>query len=214
MIWRWLKYTPLGFPVVPVVWNVVARVLSSKSGKTKNGELEFDQRFVLAGHRQRRRGQRRPVVEQDVAAHLRQPGRERLDQRQEIDIEQQGRGAGVVQSIKELLGRQGEVPRLQHRAHHRDGEVAFVVAVAVPVQHRDHVASLDAEIRQRIGQPPQPVAELPVGVPALAIDNDLLGRAGHRRVQQVLDEQRKLVSRRSDFDQIARHGARPPMCES
>ena len=163
-------------------------------GEDEERRARFDQRLVFAGHRQRRRRQLRPVVEQDEAAHLRQPGRQRLDQRQEIDIEQQGRGAGVVQRIEQLLGRQGEVPRLQHRAHHRDGEVAFVVAVAVPVQHRDHVAGLDAEIGQRAGQPPQPVAELPVGVPALAIDDDLLGRAGQRRVQQMLDEQRILVS--------------------
>ena len=76
------------------------------------------------------------------------------------------------------------LPHLQRRAHHRDGEVALVIAVAVPVHDRNDVARPDAEIGQRARQPAQPVAELPVGVPALLeVCDDLIGRSRERRVQ-------------------------------
>ena len=160
----------------------------------KERRAGFDQRLVFAGHRQRRRRQFEPVVEQDEAGHVRQPGRQRLDQRQEIDIEKHSRCAGFLQCVEQLLRRQGDVRRLQHSAHHWDREVAFMVAVGVPLQHRNDVAGLDAKIGQRTGQAPQSMAELPVGMPVLAIDDNLVGRAGQRRVQQMLDEQGIIVS--------------------
>ena len=46
--------------------------------------------------------------------------------------------------------------RLQHRTHHRHGEEAFEIAVAVPIHHRDGIARADPGIAQCIGQATDP----------------------------------------------------------
>ena len=153
-----------------------------------------------------------PVVHQDVVLHRLQMGRELLDQRQEVGVEQHRRRAAVDDRVGDVLGNEAHVHRLHHRAHHRDGEIAFVIAVAVPFQHRDDVALVDADLGEAARQPADPLAKLPVGAAAqVAVDDLLIGRARHRRMQEMLDQQGIGVGRRRRRYDLDRHGD-PSVC--
>jgi len=97
---------------------------------------------------------------------------------------------------------------LQHRAHHRHGEIALEIAVAVPVENGDDVAGPYAEFCEPAREPPDALAEDPVAVPRqVPVDDLLIGRVHHRVVQQMLDEKGILIGRRTDVDEFAWHGA-------
>ena len=82
--------------------------------------------------------------------------------------------------------------------------------MAVPVENGDDVARLDAEFGEPARETPDALSENPVAVPPqVAIDDLLIGRVRHRVVQQMLDEKRIRISRRTDVDEFARHGALP-----
>ena len=92
-----------------------------------------------------------PVVHQDVTLHRLQMGRELLDERQEVGVEQHRRRAAVDDRVGDVLGNEADVHCLHHGAHHRNGEVAFVIAVAVPFEDRDDVALIDANLSEAAG---------------------------------------------------------------
>jgi hypothetical protein len=66
--------------------------------------------------------------------------RDRLDHRQEGEVEEQHAILGVVGDVDDLVGMQARVERVQHRAQSRDRVVELEVAVAVPGERRDAVA--------------------------------------------------------------------------
>ena len=112
---------------------------------------------------------------------------------------------GVVDRVEDLLRRQAHVHRVQHGAHHRHGEVALEVAVAVPVHHRDGVAGRDAE-RWQARRPAarSRCAERAVVVAhQVAVDDLLVGRVAQRRQQQLLDQQRIAIGGRSRLGDLA-----------
>ena len=171
------------------------------------GRADRQQRLVFG--LDRKVGPRRfgPVVHQDVGLHRLQMGRELLDERQEVGVEQHRRRAAVDDRVGDVLGNEADVHRLHHRAHHRDGEIAFVIAVAVPFEHRDDVALVDADLGEAARQPADPFAKLAIGAAAqVAIDDLLIGRARHRRMQEMLDQQRIGVGRRRRRYDLDRHG--------
>ena len=134
-------------------------------------------------------------------------GRELFDQRQEVGVEQHRRRAAVDDRVGDVLGNEADVHRLHHRAHHRDGEVAFVIAVAVPFEDGDDVALVDADLGEAARKPADALAKLPVGPAAkVAVDDLLIGRARHRRMQKMLDEQGIGVGRRRRRNDLDRHG--------
>ena len=127
-------------------------------------------------------------------------------QGRKVEVEQDRLGARIVDRVGDIVGRQADVDRLHHRAHHRDREIALVIAVAVPFHDGDRVAFFDADLRQPARQTPDAFAELSIGAaPYIAINDLLLGRARQRLVQQVFDEQRIAISRRRRLDQLDGH---------
>ena len=161
------------------------------------GRAERQQRFVFAVDREIRLRRLGAVVHQDVGLHRLQMVLELLHQRQEVSVEQNRRRAGVIDRIGDVLRRQADVNRLHDRAHHRDGEVALVIAVAIPLEDGDDVALLDADLGEPAREPPDAFAKLAEGPsPQIAIDDLLIRRAHHWGVQQMLDQQRICVGRR------------------
>jgi hypothetical protein len=76
--------------------------------------------------------------------------------------------------------------------------------MAVPVHHRDRVAVTDAEGGQRIGEPADARAKLRIAVAAqVAVHDLLLARVRHRRVEQLLDQERVGIRVAGALDQCA-----------
>ncbi len=160
-------------------------------GEREIRRSDRQQRLVFGLDREVGRGRLGPVVHQDVTLDRLQMGRELLDERQEVGVEQHRGRPAVDDRVGDVLGNEADVHRLHHRAHHRNGEIAFVVAVAVPFEDRDDVALIDADLGEAAGQPPDPLAKLAIGPAAqVAVDDLLVRRANHRRMQQMLDQQR------------------------
>src|ERR1700754_4736534 len=67
-----------------------------------------------------------------------------LEQWKKLDIHQQQLRTRVIEREQYLLGRQPDIDGLQRGAEHRDCKIAFQIAVAVPIQYADHVATTDA----------------------------------------------------------------------
>ena len=89
--------------------------------------------------------------------------RERLDQRQEGQVEEERLVLGVVGDVDDLVGMQSRVERVQDRARSRHRVVELHVAMAVPGQRRDAVAALDAETGKGVRHPARARRQLAVG---------------------------------------------------
>ena len=175
-------------------------------GEREIGRADRQQRLVFNLDWEVGRRRLRPVVHQHVVLHRLQMGRELLDQRQEVGVEQDRGRAAVDDRVGDVFGHEADVHRLHHGAHHRDREVALVVAVAVPFEDRDDVALVDADLGEAAGEPSDPFAEIAIGAAAkVAVDDFLVGRARHRRMQKVLDEQWIGVGRRRRRNDPDRH---------
>ncbi len=191
-----------------------ARVLV-KIRKLEKGRTRLQHVLVFALDRQTRGRLFLAIVQQHVLLHRRQLVGHLLHERQEVRVDQYDRGGRVVHRIQQPLRRQREIDRLQHRPHHRHGEIAFEIAMAVPVEHAHDVARLDAEIGQPARQSPDALAKDPIAVPPqVPIDDLVIGRMRHWVVQQMLDEKRVLVSRRTYLDKLRRHSEPPPFRKS
>ena len=160
----------------------------------EEGRTRFQQFLIFAFDRQTRGRPLLAVVQQYEFAHRLQLVGELLDKRQEVRVDQHGGWARIVQHEYELLGRKREIDRLQHRSHHGHREITLMIAVAVPIQHRDNVTLLDADLRETARQAPNALTESPVSVPPqVAVHDFLIRRVGKRIMQQMLDEKRILI---------------------
>ncbi len=120
---------------------------------------------------------------------------ELLHERREVGVEEQRLRLRVLERVDDLLGRQAHVDRLQNRAEHRNREIAFLVAMAVPIHHGDDIAAVDAERLQNVRQLVHAPSELGVRVPAPVAADDLVAAAVvERRAQQLADVQRISVA--------------------
>jgi hypothetical protein len=88
---------------------------------------------------------------------------DRLDQRQEGQVEEKDLVLGMVGDPDDLVRVQARVERVQHGARTRHRVVQLHVAVAVPRQRRDAVAELDALRGERVGHPARTAGELAIG---------------------------------------------------
>ena len=163
------------------------------------------QRLVFGSKRHRRIKQRRSlIVDQDVMTDSFQAWRDLRDQREKLAVEQQHVGLGMNQGKGDLFGAQAHIHRLQDCPHHRDGEKAFQIAMAIPIHHRHGLPGFHAEAGQAAGQATDPLAQRAISKAQLALISDfLLWRERQWRMQQVLDEQRVGIGRRcwlNDFD--------------
>ena len=95
-------------------------------------------------------------------------------QRDERGVDDDAAVLGVVDDVGQLLGREPDVERVQHRSHGGDGEIRLEVALVVPAEGADAVTLLDAQPGQGGGQLLGPGGHLGEGgraVPAL-LDGD------------------------------------------
>ena len=105
-------------------------------------------------------------------------------------MDEQDLRACVIDRVSDLIVRQAHVDRLQDGTHHGNGEIAFQIAVTVPVHHGDGAAVPRAELAQPAGEPRDALAQRRVGHPHLsAIDDFLVRRLKEWRVEQLLDQQ-------------------------
>ena len=174
----------------------------------KVGRAERQQRLIFAFDRKvgfRRFG---AIVHEDVGLDRLQVVLELLHQRQKVGVEQNCGRAAVVDRIGDVVGRETYVDRLQDRTHHRHGEVTLVIAVAVPFEDGNDVALIHADLGKTAGEPANTLAERPVSMaPEIAVDDLLIRRADHRRVQEVLDQQRIRIRRRRWRNDLDGHDA-------
>ena len=82
----------------------------------------------------------------------------------------------MIDRVGDLFRGQTDVYRLQNGPHHRNGKVGLQEPIAVPVKDADCVASLDAELAQGRGEPPDPLSDLAIGETRSVAINDFLIR--------------------------------------
>ncbi len=78
----------------------------------------------------------------ELRTHLR-------EQRHERVLDDHDAVLGVVGDVRELLGKEADVERVQHRAHRGHREVRLEMLLRVPAEGRDAIAGGDAEPRER-----------------------------------------------------------------
>ncbi|SAL07657.1 hypothetical protein AWB81_08213 [Caballeronia arationis] len=153
--------------------------------------------FVREGDRMRD-GFAAFVVDPDEGVHRFELVPDRIDDRQEVRMNEKDLRARMVDRVGDLRWREPHVDRLQHGTHHRNGEVAFEVAMAVPVHHRDGAAHLRAVAAEAMCKARDALAHRAIGQARFAaIDDLLIGRMDERCMQQMLDQQRVRIRRLS-----------------
>ena len=160
-----------------------------------------EHRLVLRGERDLRLWRSRPVVDQ----HERDAGPnlvlDRLEDRQELGVDDDDIVGRVVDRVQDLFGRNAYVDRVQHGAHHRHGEEALEIAVAVPVHHRDRRARLDAQRREGRGEAADTRGERFVRVAdAVGVDDFLRRRLREAAGEDLAYRERRVVGRRRPVD--------------
>ena len=135
------------------------------------GVVDRQQRPLVGRfHRRRRRGVQQPVVllALEHQAYVDPLGDLPRGVGELVGGDQDAR-AGVLDDVGQLVDREPDVERHQHRAAHRHAVVQLEHHVAVRAQRGDPVARFDAEVRQCPGQRQRTLEQLGVGEPALAV---------------------------------------------
>ena len=118
-------------------------------------------------------------------------------QRNERGVDDDAAVLGVVDDVGQLLGREPDVQRVQHRSHAGDGEIRLEVALVVPAEGADAVTRLDAEPGQGGGQPLGPGGDLDeAGLAAAALlhrDDGAVAVHPLPVEQQVSDQERGVL---------------------
>ena len=133
------KADPAGVPLV--ARNPVAHAV-----------LGFDQFLIAKDIRQRGLGHMRPIGHHNVSLNLRQVSGDCLQHRNDVMINKDPLVLGVIDHKGQLLDRQARVQRMQDTPGTRHAVPDFQVPCCVPCHTADHVAALDAQPDQRLGQ--------------------------------------------------------------
>ena len=136
------------------------------------------------------RGRCLPLADHDHLPHRLEIQVNLVEDRQEVLVDDQDPVLRVIQRVEDLLGGEPDVDRVQHRTHHRNGEVRLEVAVAVEL-HRGHdVAGGDPQAAEPVREPADPLVQRAVGdAGAVAVDDLALGGVRERRAEQLLQDQ-------------------------
>ena len=122
---------------------------------------------------------------------------DRLDQRQEREVEEEDGVLRVIGDPHDLVRMQPGVERVQHGAGTRHRVVQLHVAVAVPGERRDTIAEADAVRGQRVGHAARALGEVAVGLAMqvafdAARDDFLVAVVTLRMGEERRDQQRLL----------------------
>ena len=130
-----------------------------------------------------------------------------LDDRQQVEVDEDDLVFGVVGDIGDMLGRQPRIERVQHRADAGDAEIELEMAIGVPGDGADPVAELDAQALQRLGELLGALGRVAV---AVAMDRPLdrarddldVGIVGGGEIDHLRNQQRTVLHQ-------AEHGVSP-----
>ena len=99
--------------------------------------------------------------------------------------------AGVVEDVGDLVRRQPDVDRVQHRPGFEDAVVRLQEVVRVVRDERDAIPGSDPQPNQRVGQPMRPLRVGAVRELLLAVDDaDLVAEVGRGSVTELEDRER------------------------
>ena len=198
---------------------------AGRVAQRRGGALVEHRPFVIAGRRfdpllvaqqvaHAERGHVRPIGHRNEALDALHLGGERLDQRSERDIEEQELILGVVDDVRDLLGIEARIDRVQHRSAARHAVVELHVAVAVPRERGNALAGLHRERRERVGHLLRTAMDVAVGAPMerpLDRAGDDLGAGVNRDgvLDQRRDEERPILHQslhRASFERTRQLG--------
>ncbi len=95
----------------------------------------------------------------------------------------------MIDRVGDLLGRQPDIHRLQHGAHHRDREERLEKPVTVPVEDAHGITGQDPRSAQGRCETANPLLDLAIGeAPEIAVNDLLIRRLYARRVPQLLED--------------------------
>ncbi len=140
----WWKTTPLGGPVVPDVWRIVA--MASNPTRADGSASRRSSRATKSSHamtgrsQSRRRSPRAEGHRRQIRTKLIEP----LEQTARTDEKQPGSGSG--KDLVDVRWRAGDVERDAGGTGEAKGDVEREIAAAVAPDDRDPVAVADAEL--------------------------------------------------------------------
>jgi hypothetical protein len=121
-----------------------------------------------------------------------------LDDRQQVEVDEDRLVLGVIGDVGDVLGRQPRVDGVQHGADAGDAEIELEVAIGVPGDGAHRIAELDAQPLQRLGHLLGAPQRVPVAVavhrPLDRARDDLdVGVVPPGEVDDLRDQQRTVL---------------------
>ncbi len=174
----------------------------------ERARLVGDQLLVAQQVRDLGRGRHVGAVGHDHdVLHRLEMGPHALDDRQQVEVDEQDLVLGVVGDVGDMLGCEPRIEGVQHRADAGNAEIELEMAVGVPGDGADPVAELDAQALQRLGYLLGAPGRILV---AVAVDRALdgarddldLGIVGGSEIDDLRDQQRAVLHQ-------AEHGVLP-----
>ena len=102
------------------------------------------------------------VADEDHGRHVHVRANPR-EQRRERGVDDQHAIAGVIDDIRQFVGRKPQVERVQHRAGERRGEIGFEMLRMAPAQRCHAIAAADAKTLEHGHEPTRPLRERAIG---------------------------------------------------
>ena len=130
-----------------------------------------------------------------------------LDDRQQVEIDEDHLILGMVGDVGHMVGRQTRIDGVQHGAQAGDAEIELEMAMGVPSKGADAIAELDAQTLQRLGDLLGALGGILV---AVAVDRALdragddldVGVIGRGEIDHLRNQQRAVLHQ-------AEHGVSP-----
>ena len=140
----------------------------------------------------------RPVGHHHDVLHGLELGEHALDDRQQVEVDEDDLVFGVVGDVGDMFGREARIERVQHGADAGDAEIELEVAIGVPGDGADPVSELDAQSLERLSQLLGTLGRIPV---AVAMDRALdragddldVGIVARREIDHLGDQQRTVL---------------------